>query len=291
MGTGVSVKQAPLRFGGVPEHFNYPIRLASKDTNATFTWTEYGGGSGAMGQALREGELDCAIMLTEAATLLAHRNEVKIIGAYTTTPLCWGVHTSSTRECPPLKDATYGISRFGSGSHLMALVDARHRKVPPPTFHVVRNLEGARVALREGTADIFMWEKFTTKPLVNSKEWVRVAEVPTPWPAFAVVATNDIAKERVDDIKDVLQRIAVHSIKMQDLHEEIAEEYGQKLEDVQDWLGTVQWATGTKMSRAILENTTAALVDAKLLESDEQRLYDDLVADFTADKAIGKLED
>ena len=34
-----------LRFGGVPEHFNYPVRLAAKAARPFFSWKEYGGGS------------------------------------------------------------------------------------------------------------------------------------------------------------------------------------------------------------------------------------------------------
>ena len=94
--------RALLRVGGVPEHFNYPLRLASKAAAAPFAWTEYAGGSGEMATALREGELDVAILLTEAAALFAHKGEVTILGAYTKTPLCWGVHASAAPCDGPL---------------------------------------------------------------------------------------------------------------------------------------------------------------------------------------------
>ena len=70
------------------------------------------------------------------------------------------------------------MSRMGSGSHLMALVAARQRGAPDPEFEVVGDLQGARKALKNKEADLFMWEKFTTKPLVDSGEWSRVDEVP-----------------------------------------------------------------------------------------------------------------
>ena len=101
--------RALLRVGGVPEHFNYPLRLASKAAAAPFAWTEYAGGSGEMATALREGELDVAILLTEAAALFAHKGEVTILGAYTTTPLCWGVHASAARRGRPSRSS--GTSR------------------------------------------------------------------------------------------------------------------------------------------------------------------------------------
>ncbi len=278
--------RALLRVGGVPEHFNYPLRLASKAAAAPFAWTEYAGGSGEMATALREGELDVAILLTEAAALFAHKGEVTILGAYTTTPLCWGVHASAARPAPALDAATYGVSRFGSGSHIMALVDARGRGAPPPAFEVVRDLAGARDALASGAADVFMWEKFTTKPLVDSGEWVRVAEVPTPWPCFTVVATKDAALTRANDIGDSLREIHAHSVKMPDLASDVAADYGLQPEDAEAWLKTVAWSTGLRMPASVLKTATDALVDADLLAPHDLLGYPELVADFTRDESL-----
>ena len=278
--------RALLRVGGVPEHFNYPLRLASKAAAAPFAWTEYAGGSGEMATALREGELDVAILLTEAAALFAHKGEVTILGAYTTTPLCWGVHASAARPAPALDAATYGVSRFGSGSHIMALVDARGRGAPPPAFEVVRDLAGARDALASGAADVFMWEKFTTKPLVDSGEWVRVAEVPTPWPCFTLVATKDAARDRAADIGDTLRAVRGRSLAMPDLAADVAADYGLQVEDAATWLATVGWSSGLRMPRAVLAAATDALVDADLLAPHELLGYPELVADFTRDEAL-----
>ena len=72
----------------MPEHFNYPVRQAA--ANGSFEWSEHPGGSGAMAQKLREDELDVAILLTEAATLFAHKGDVTIVGSFVDTPLTWG---------------------------------------------------------------------------------------------------------------------------------------------------------------------------------------------------------
>jgi hypothetical protein len=278
--------RALLRVGGVPEHFNYPLRLASKAAAAPFAWTEYAGGSGEMARALREGELDVAILLTEAAALFAHKGEVTILGAYTTTPLCWGVHASAARPAPALETATYGVSRFGSGSHIMALVDARGRGAPPPAFEVVGDLAGARDALASGAADVFMWEKFTTKPLVDGGEWVRVAEVPTPWPCFTLVATKDAARDRAADIGETLRAVRGRSLTMPDLAADVAADYGLQVEDAATWLTTVGWSNGLRMPRGVLAAATDALVDADLLAPHELLGYPELVADFTRDEAL-----
>lgn len=275
-----------LRIGGVPEHFNYPARLAAADVGAAFRWSEFPGGSGDLAAALRADELDGAIVLTEAAALFAHRREIVVVGAYTKTPLTWGVHASAAREPVPLDEATFAVSRMGSGSHLMALVDARSRGAPPPKFEVVGNLEGARKALADGSADVFLWEKFTTKPLVDSGEWLRVGEVPTPWPCFAVVATRDAVQNRALDLGAALRAIHGYAATMPSRSAEIAAEYGQKPADVDAWLDTVAWAPFLTMPAAVLRSCTDALVDAAVLHESDVRPYPDLVADFTRDEPL-----
>ena len=49
-----------------------------------------------------------------------------------------------------------------------------------------------------------MWEKFTTKPLVDSGEWRRVGECVTPWPCFVVAATNTALEKFGPDLLEVL---------------------------------------------------------------------------------------
>jgi len=111
-----------LRLGGVPEHFNWPFRRAGKELR----WTEFPGGSGAMAAALKDGRLDVAVMLTEALVAqVAKGAPFKLWGAYTSTPLVWGVHTAANFVRDP---SVFGVSRYGSGSHVMALVDARAKK-------------------------------------------------------------------------------------------------------------------------------------------------------------------
>ena len=200
-----------LRVGGVPEHFNAPWHTAAKaglfaERGIDVRWTDFPGGTGAMAKALRDGELDVAILLTEGIVADIHRgNPARLVGTYVSSPLTWGIHVAADS---PLTDAAqlysqpagdggasprFAVSRMTSGSHLMAFVDAQQRAGEAAAaslrFEIVGSLEGAREALREGRADGFMWEKFTTKPLVDSGEWRRVGECVTPWPCFALAAT------------------------------------------------------------------------------------------------------
>ena len=269
-----------LRVGGVPEHFNFPVRQAAAD--GSFEWTEHPGGSGAMAQKLREGDLDVALLLTEAATLFAHKGDVTIVGSFVDTPLTWGVHALAGSE--PSLDSTYAVSRMGSGSHLMALVAARQRKAPDPEFVVVGDLQGARKALENKEADLFMWEKFTTKPLVDSGEWSRVAEVPTPWPCFAVVCTPEIARQRQDDVSEVLASVYEKASRISEKDvAAIAADYSLKPDDVAEWLTGVKWGPGVRMPSRVVDDCTRALLEAGVLEQGEVKSYREVVSDWTLD--------
>ena len=273
-----------LRVGGVPEHFNFPIRQAA--ANGSFEWSEHPGGSGAMAQKLREGELDVAILLTEAATLFAHKGEVTIVGSFVDTPLTWGVHALAGSE--PSLDSRYAVSRMGSGSHLMALVAARQRGAPDPLFEVVGDLQGARKALKNQEADLFMWEKFTTKPLVDSGEWCRVDEVPTPWPCFAVVCTPEIARQRQDDVSEVLGSVYEKASRISSADiDAIAAEYSLKPDDVAEWLTGVKWGPGVRMPTQVIDDCTRALLEAGVLEQGEVKSYREVVSDWTRDEPLG----
>ncbi|CAH0378310.1 unnamed protein product [Pelagomonas calceolata] len=272
-----------LRVGGVPEHFNYPIRQAA--ANGGFAWSEHPGGSGAMAQKLREDELDVAILLTEAATLFAHKGDVTIVGSFVDTPLTWGVHALAGSE--PSLDSRYAVSRMGSGSHLMALVAARQRGAPDPLFEVVGDLQGARIALKNKEADLFMWEKFTTKPLVDSGEWSRVAEVPTPWPCFAVVCTPEVARSRRDEVSEVLGSVYEKASRISSADiDAIAADYHLKSDDVAEWLAGVTWGPGVRMPSRVIDDCTRALLEAGVLEQGEVKSYREVVSDWTRDEPL-----
>ena len=94
-------------------------------------WTTYNGGTGAMTKALREGELDVAVLLTEGIVADLHRgNPSKLLGTFVSTPLTWGVHVaaSSKWQCSSeLEQATYAVSRMGSGSRKLRMQTRTHR--------------------------------------------------------------------------------------------------------------------------------------------------------------------
>ena len=269
-----------IRLGGVPEHFNLPIHLAYEQgefaaRGIDLQWTTYHGGTGQMTKALRAGEVDACILLTEGIIKdIIGGNPSKIISGYVTTPLIWGVHTgadSTVSHHSEVYDRQYAISRFGSGSHLMAIVDAttHDRQLAEEQFTIIGNLDGALESLQEGKTDVFYWEKFTTKPYVDSGQLRRVGEFVTPWPCFMVAASDRILETEPSAVTRMLRTIHDSCDKfMQSDHSipQVADRYSLQLADVERWYHATEWAihgwVSDKMLRSVVHNLkVAGIVD------------------------------
>jgi sulfonate transport system substrate-binding protein len=268
-----------LRIGGVPEHFNLPWLLALESgrfapLQAEISWRDYPGGSGAMAKALRDGELDAALLLTEGAVAgVADGGGFRIAARYVDSPLIWGIHVpaaSPFHSVESLRGARHAISRRGSGSHLMAYVHARSRGWPLESldFVVVGHLEGAVEAFARGEADVFFWEKLMTKPLVDAGRFRRVGEFSAPWPAFVLCTPERLEARR----RQVLQRaleIALDEARALrargDAPALIAQRYGLAAGDVADWLAATRWSDSPLLGAADLAPACAALNELGLL--------------------------
>jgi ABC-type nitrate/sulfonate/bicarbonate transport system substrate-binding protein len=245
-----------LRIGGVPEHFNLPWHLALEarrfaQLGIDVAWRDYPGGSGAMAKALRDGDLDAALLLTEGAVAAVSDGvPLDIVSLYTSSPLVWGIHVpaaSSFHTIEELAEARYAISRTGSGSHLMAVVHARTRgwSVKSLTFVGVGNLDGAVAAFAAGRADVFFWEKLMTKPLVDAGKFRRVGEFTAPWPAFVVCAARALDGDRREALGRALALVLEEARALRsrpDAARLIAGRYGLRADDVGEWLETVRWS-------------------------------------------------
>jgi ABC-type nitrate/sulfonate/bicarbonate transport system substrate-binding protein len=202
--------------------------------------------------ALRAGELDIAVTLTEGiiADILAG-NPAKIVQFYVNSPLRWGIYTSVKNPIQTLQEIEgkkYAISRYKSGSHLMSFVNARNLgfSINADTdFVVVGNMEGARKSLAALETDVFMWEKFMTKPLVDAGEFRFLGECSTPWPCFAVVATDDLIGKDKELLKQVLEIVnaSCYNLKYheQEAIQMVAWRYNLKLADAKQWFSELEY--------------------------------------------------
>jgi len=266
-----------LKIGGVPEHFNLPW-LTVLESRALddlgVVWRDVPEGSGAMAAALRAGELDAAMLLTEGAVAGAAAGGFKIVSLYTVSPLIWGIHVpagSSLRTVADVRGRRYAISRRGSGSHLMSFVHARQAgwSTHDLDFVVVGTLQGAIDAFAGGKADVFFWEKFMTKPLVDSGRFRRVGEFVAPWPAF-VVCASDAALAKRKPIGAALGRALAAAAALAtnpNAAAAIADRYGLLPGDARDWLAATRWAAGPgigaeQIAPAVVELAALGLIGA-----------------------------
>ena len=240
-----------VRIGGVPEHFNYAWYLALKqghfkEHNINVRWKDYFGGSGQMTKALRENEIDMAVILTEGIIKdITEGNPSKIVQIFVESPLIWGIHVaqdSAYKNLSELKGQKAAISRYGSGSHLMAYVNALKLKWNTASdlqFEVVKDLDGAVESLSRKEADYFMWEKFTTKPLVDEKIFRRLGDCPTPWPCFVIAVRDEFILNEKETLQNILKTINAITSSFKEISQIdriISERYQQKNEDVKAWL-------------------------------------------------------
>src|SRR5690606_13758781 len=123
----------------------------------------------------------------------------------------------------------------GSGSQLMAFVLAQREGWDSKSleFKEIGNLDGALEAMTPSKAEMFLWEKYTTKPWVDSKQMKRIGEVASAWPCFVMVATQKALKEFGELIFTLRDMVYKESSRLEDQSstvKEIAEKYELKEE-------------------------------------------------------------
>lgn len=246
-----------IRVGGVPEHFNLPwhLAIANKDFESQglqLTWRDFPDGTGAMCKALRNDEIDVSVILTEGIIKdIIAGNKVKIVQEYIGSPLIWGIHVadeSKYKALEDLKNEKVAISRYGSGSHLMAYVNAKRLgwNSDELEFEVVTNIDGAVDALKSGDAGYFMWEHFTTKPLVDRGIFRRIGDCPTPWPCFVIAVRDKFLQSDPDAVQKMLRtlnNITKDFKGIPGIEKQLSERYDQKEEDIKQWLKITSWST------------------------------------------------
>lgn len=264
-----------IKIGGVPEHFNLAWYLdlkngSFKKKGINLRWKDFYGGTGEMNQALRDGDIDIAVILTEGIIKdIIDGNPSKIVQNFVSSPLVWGIHVaaeSDFNEISDLKGKRAAISRFGSGSHLMSFINAENQGWNPSKdlkFEVIKDLEGAVEGLVNEEADYFLWEKFTTKPIVDKGIFRRVGNCPTPWPCFVIAAREELLQDDLESVNTILKIINKTTIKFKNIpkiDKIIARRYKQQLEDVQDWLSITEW------SQSLPDKQTIKTIQEKLFE-------------------------
>lgn len=268
-----------IKIAGVPEHFNLPWHLCIENVEfenvgIDLQWTDVPEGTGKMCQMLRDGETDIAVILTEGIIKdINAGNPSKIVQVYVESPLVWGIHVdakSNYNNLEDLENKKVAISRLGSGSQLMAYVNANNQKWNTENleFEIINTIDGAIESLAKRESDYFMWEKFMTKPLVDKGTFRKIADCPTPWPCFVIAVRDEVLKKHPNTIAQILEII---NITTQDFKEipsidrTLAEKYNQKITDIQEWLSITEWSQ-SQLSIEMLNKIQNQLFALKIIE-------------------------
>ncbi|WP_347070024.1 substrate-binding domain-containing protein [Flavobacterium sp. WV_118_3] len=269
-----------IRIAGVPEHFNLPWHLCIEngefnEVDIDLQWTDVPEGTGKMCQMLRDNETDIAIILTEGILKdISNGNPSSIVQLYVQSPLLWGIHVgaqSAYQKLSDLKGKKVAISRIGSGSQLMSIVNAKNegwdtQNLP---FEIVNTIDGAVTALTNGTADYFMWERFMTKPLVDNGTFRHLGDCPTPWPSFVIAVRNDVLatnKHVIDQILEIINTTTREFKEIPSIDRTLASRFNQKTEDIQEWLQLTRWSQ-KKPDKKTFEKIQNQLFDLKIIET------------------------
>lgn len=267
-----------VKIAGVPEHFNHPWHIAITEklfekAGIELNWTDVPEGTGKLCQMLRNNETDIAVILTEGIIKdISLGNPSKIVQIYVKSPLIWGIHVnanSNYHSLDQLENKTAAISRLGSGSQLMAYVNADQQnwKKDNLKFEIVHTIDGAVTALQNNDADYFMWEKFMTKPLVDQGIFRNVGDCPTPWPCFVIAVTDeflDSEKDSVDTILQIINSVTQQFKEYPDLTEILSKRFNQKESDLREWLQLTEWSQ-ENINAEMLNNIQNQLLNLSII--------------------------
>ena len=256
--------------------------------------------------SLRSDAIDLAIGLTEGwvAGLLTVEGQkargYNIVGSWVQNPLRWAVVTGRNRDniksIADLKtQGRVGISRMGSGSHIMASVLARQEgwfaetSAPESKKSLVLVPLGPFADLRNGVtgkdgeaplADFFMWEHFTTKPYFDGENTPlkKIGEIYTPWPSWHIAASSSTFPnpEKDERLAQVFQTLDEGIKQFESKPEDGVRMLGTgelgchyTEEDAREWLKGAEFTKTTRgVDRHVMQSVIKVLQGAGVVDSE-----------------------
>ncbi|KAI9298846.1 hypothetical protein K502DRAFT_362065 [Neoconidiobolus thromboides FSU 785] len=267
-----------LKVGLVPEHFSSPVyQVINKEeneflkNNLNVNVLNCPAGTGEMLKKLHNNEIDIAFVVTEGfvSAKLKGDQDIIALGTYVESSLCWAASTGKNRKFDDVKDIknpVFGISRIGSGSHVMAQVMAQETGWDEKNlkYEILNNIDGLSNGVQNEAADLFLWEHFTTKPLYDSNTLKKIGQVVAPWPSFLIVAHRSIITKYLSELglfMNALNKI-VTAFKDDEISskEFVKNHFKYSSEDVEAWFSKVEYpANVMAINRTKMNNCVKAL--------------------------------
>ncbi|KAK2748498.1 hypothetical protein FQN57_000631 [Myotisia sp. PD_48] len=293
------------------EHYLAPLHLAFRNQEASSLpfkaiLIPFPSGTGHMITSLRQKEIDIAIGLTEGwvAGLVGKEQTnspdqdggYKVVGQWVETSLRWAIVTGRNRDeiqkVSDLNGSRVGVSRLGSGSHIMSFVLAQQQNWPS-TSPLTPAILGPFPSLRDGvtgqisgangkpSADFFMWEQFTTKPYFEptpsspSPPLKKIGEIFTPWPSWHIVASTSMfpSPDTDDRLAQLFKVLDSGIVAFQEQTEQVIQQLGTgefgctySEADAKEWLKDVRFVkTSRGVDSSITENVINVLKTAGVI--------------------------
>ena len=270
-----------IKFGGVPEHYNAPFHKLLRDdcTENVVIWKSYPSGTGAMLEAIDKDEIDVAVVLTEGAvkhSVLTER--CKILGTFVNSPLFWGVHVRPDSGIDDmsilnsrLSNLIIGISRYGSGSHLMALVHASRLGLFAPSFQIVDTMAGAAEAMDKNEIDVFLWDITTADYYTRKNVWKTIGKVSGDWPAFVFIVNSNANDQLIKIANACISQLEKSCIALKSggisSVEYLCTQHGISVNQAEEFLGMISWNSKNELNRDAIGRVIEALVMANIIDS------------------------
>ncbi|KAJ1676720.1 hypothetical protein EV182_007623 [Spiromyces aspiralis] len=179
---------------------------------------------------------------------------------------------SKFKRMEELRDATFGVSRMMSGSHIMPQYGAKVHgwEADLISFKELGDINELVRGTKEGKVDAFMWERTTTKRYYDKGDLRMLGVVTPPWPAFSFVARQDVIEAKRSEFDDFFRCLNQVNEAFVDAAPEqrqrsinfIMNKFGYGQEDVEQWFAQVQYARDTrKVDLDLLERASSILRD------------------------------
>lgn len=269
--------------GGVDEAFNVPwkrvcLRQPLALENIELEWRDYGGGTGQIMRALNNNEIQAAIVLTEGVVAdISKNNQSRIFSSYVKSPLEWGVHVHAASTINSVADIVgkrIAISKFGSGSHLMPVLNAYQQgwSVEDMVFVEVNNLAGGLQALKDSEAEVFFWEKHTTRSYLQHNQLKYVGSFKGPWGAFVLAVNTSLTNNQLLAIEKAFKHVLeeASAFKLSHLSAPYITRFNNMdLPTAQSWLQSTRFAPGISLQENEVQKAYDLMLQCGILNSSE----------------------
>ncbi len=131
---------------------------------------------------------------------------------------------------------------------------------------ILNDFAKLRQGVNDGSADVFLWEHFTSKKFFDNGELKRIGEIYSPWSSWKIVA-RDPTDERLRPMFESINKGISHFRTHRDeATEYICSEMEYSLHDTQEWMGTVRFSEDVRgVAPHVVHQTIEVLQKAGVL--------------------------